>query len=362
MRPLMVGLWLSCLALGLGPPAPAQEKPKAVLQGPKGEIRALAFSPDGKLLAAGAALREPGKRDPKAPQGGARLWDVASGKERAALSSPGGVLALAFTPDDKKIVTASALRDPDLPRLAASELAAWDLTFKPEKPGLKLPFPGVHALAVAPDGKTVAVSGWTEEKKEIAAPVLAVIDLAEGKERATIKGTPPDTGSHPVLSAPGLKAFLWAADGKGLVLVQDGGAKKEAFHEKVGLVYSLALTPDGKTLACGHDLDGQISLWDVAGRKKLHAFKEDQDRLLVAFTAGGKELVSVGDRGMLKLWDVATGKEKASLPSTTRRPTCLAVAGGLVAVGSKDGTVSLWEHARLATAAGKTEPEKGAKK
>jgi WD40 repeat protein len=327
-------------------PLDAQEKPKAVLEGHKGEIAALAFSPDGKHLAVGTVVRQSGKREP----GLVKLWEVAAGKEKAKLEWPNdGISALTFSGDGKTLIAAYGTRDKDLPRYLSAEIKLWDLDQNKEKATLKTTCQGIYALALSADGKTLAAAGWTEEKKEVAAPVLVLFDLPEGKERSTIKGMPPDTGMHPVVFLPGSQNLLWASDGKGLLLIEDGGAKKGAFQEKVGHVYSLALSPDGKTLACGHDVEGLITIWEVEGRKKLHTLKEDQDRLRVAFAPDGKTLISVGDKGALKLWDAATGKETAGVASAAPRVSCLATThkGGLIAVGSKDGSVSLWELGRL---------------
>jgi len=68
------------------------------LEGPGGGVSALAFSADGAALAAGYS------------SGLVRLWDMASGKERATLGahgpSSGGIAALACSPDGTLLATA----------------------------------------------------------------------------------------------------------------------------------------------------------------------------------------------------------------------------------------------------------------
>src|SRR5262249_55053811 len=67
-----------------------------VLRGHSGWVQALAFSPDGALLASGAG-------EPRRP-GECKLWAVANGEERATLPGPtGGVGALAFAPDGRTL-------------------------------------------------------------------------------------------------------------------------------------------------------------------------------------------------------------------------------------------------------------------
>ena len=68
-----------------------------MLEGHAGWIRAAAFSPDGRRIVTASG------------DGTARQWDAASGKALAVLQEHGDVvLSAAFSPDGKRIVTASA--------------------------------------------------------------------------------------------------------------------------------------------------------------------------------------------------------------------------------------------------------------
>jgi RNA polymerase sigma factor (sigma-70 family) len=82
---------------------------------------------------------------------------------------------------------------------------------------------------------------------------------------------------------------------------------------------AVAFSPDGSELSTGSQ-DGQIRIWDVATGKEKRTIKGPNHpvrRLL--YTPDGKRVISGADDGVLRLWDVATGKElrsqKADLPS-----------------------------------------------
>jgi WD40 repeat protein len=81
---------------------------------------------------------------------------------------------------------------------------------------------------------------------------------------------------------------------------------------------SMAFSPDGKTLASGSFYNNTITLWDVATGKSTATIKEatyggstPSGVLSVAFSPDGKTLAS-GSYGMMKLFDVASGKNTAT--------------------------------------------------
>jgi WD40 repeat protein len=79
------------------------------------------------------------------------------------------------------------------------------------------------------------------------------------------------------------------------------------------VVFSVAYSPDGKTLASGNS-DGKIKLWDVATGKERATLNGHRDFVLsVVFSPDAKMLASGGEDGTTKLWDVATNKERATL-------------------------------------------------
>jgi WD40 repeat protein len=113
-------------------------------------------------------------------------------------------------------------------------------------------------------------------------------------------------------------------------------------------VYAVAISPDGKTLVSA-SADKTVKLWEVATGKELATLKGHTANIwCVAFRPDGKMLAS-GDGddtiGTIKLWDTATRKEIASLRGHKALVKCLAFSqdSTRLASGSWDLTVRLWD-------------------
>jgi WD40 repeat protein len=265
-----------------------------------------------------------------------RLWDLATGKEvrRFARPSPAA--------PQKKKASGEGKPAPKAP---------------PFLMGRGLDRGGSLPVALAPDGKTLAVGGST---------VIRLWEVQTGKEFRTIPGAPdglagllfsPD-GRTLAGRAPGGSLFLWEADtgrllhqikppprkGGGPILLTFGGGGADA--------PGMAFTPDGKALAAaGTDLqDGQtrssVTFWDTATGKEIRKLPAPRDVRVsaVAIAPAGKAL-AYGGGGVVHLCEADTGKEVRRLPAPDGGILALAFSpnGKVLAARGKDQKVRLWE-------------------
>jgi WD40 repeat protein len=141
-----------------------------------------------------------------------------------------------------------------------------------------------------------------------------------------------------VLQAKPVKVILFlaiaAAAWQGSV-PRDMAAPTILQHE--AWVFATAFSPDGKTLATGCGLEGkggEVTLWDVPTGQKRAIFRGHTGTVhSIAYSTDGKVLATGSYDRTVKLWDVSTGIEQATLPSS--------VWIGRVALAA-DGTTLAW--------------------
>ena len=259
---------------------------------------------------------------------------------------PDGIRALALSPDGKTL--ASYAGD--------GSVTLWDLaTGKQTTTLISDQRPGVR-LAFTPDGKLLVAIGVRrankgEPESKFSRCSAKVWDLTTRNVRLTIDF--PD-GADEMLTPDGKS--LIATEPKSGVLLYDLGTGKPSepldLSKDHPTVYVTALSPDGKTLALVTHPTA-ILLWDMdkkAVRATLPAGK-DTGVDVMAFSPDGKTLATSGGwaGGLADLWDVGSGKliDKVDVDPRVSGVKVMAFSpdGKTVAVGGGRWGVSLWDLA-----------------
>jgi WD40 repeat protein len=130
------------------------------------------------------------------------------------------------------------------------------------------------------------------------------------------------------------------------ILAAAASPETATFTSSDGGVDSVAFSPDGKVLATG-DFGGTARLWNVATGRQIASLPAGPGAVgSVAFSPDGKVLAT-GAYKTARLWNVATGRQIASLPagSDAVDSVVFSPGGKTLATGDDDGTVRLWNVA-----------------
>ena len=327
---------VAALLLALAPACPAQDLRRcATFKGPSFPVARAVLSPDGKLLAAGGG---------DARGGELKLWETASGEEIASL--PGfknSLYGLAFSPDGKLLAAGGR-----------AAVQVWDVASRKEVAAF-----GDHSatlVAFGPDGKRLATAEGLGGRR------VKVWDLASRKELASFAHHIAVFGELGLAFNPDLTTL--AARNYQEIDLWDLATGKErvTLSEHRGEVGCLAYSPDGKTLVAAshrfvdgrYKYFGDLKLWDVATGKERAAFQEHIGLVMGAALSPDGKTVALLDSGELraqadlKLLDVGTGRQRVIHPEPEYEflSVTFNAEGRLLLIGTSDKSMRLWEVSR----------------
>jgi WD40 repeat protein len=306
-------------------------------QGHTGDVRVVAFAPDGKAIVSGGT------------DGKVRLWEVPRplpatgpvvGKELHIFNHwPQTVEAVAFSPDGTLVASGDSNGVIVVSDVATRKQVR---SFSVDEPVRCLAFFRSNKL-LATNGKKAAVSVWEiATGSEVAAfgtdairclafspdwrwlaagdfgTTVRIWDVESGQERHRLTGHESVPGPFNLIAAvafsPDSKTLASAA-GDDAVRLWDPqmGKEKTKIAARSERVTAIAFAPDGKTLVTGGG-DHSVRLWDVAAGKETTPARSAASAVTgLSLTADGKTLAAVRRDGRLDLWDVPT-RRRRSLP------------------------------------------------
>ncbi|HYJ86551.1 MAG TPA: hypothetical protein VEW46_10875, partial [Pyrinomonadaceae bacterium] len=256
-----------------------------------GNTSEVAISPDGAMLVTATGIY-------------AVLWNVSTGKRIGQpMKHDKAIKALAFSPDGKLLTTISKGGTVKLWDTYSQKLLS---TLRDESSELEDPNkPQFHLLQVAfsPDGKLLAL---------VYANAVEFWDrtLQMPSRQAKISGDEQDFPVSSAFSPDG--GILAIAYGNGKVVLHDVATFAVVATLKAGLVRSLAFSPSGKILATG-GADGPLKLWDMTTRRELltlRGLSSTPYTGLIVFSPDGKRVASADSRRM-RVWYAPTETKSA---------------------------------------------------
>ncbi|HEV3263501.1 MAG TPA: protein kinase, partial [Gemmataceae bacterium] len=278
----------------------------------------LAYSPDGKRIACATA------------EGNAiHLWDGESGKEVAVLAVP-CVAHVLFSPDGSRLVSWGAHPD--------NTVRLWDAATGRLLAVLAGHKNSINAVAFSPDGKRVATASFDQTGRLWDGRTGQLLAVLRGHTGRVWHVLFSPNGTRVVTASDDTTLRLWDAQAGELFGVLRG-------HGDHFLYCAPVFTLDGSRLVSGSD-DGTVRIWDMSLVERNGILSGHKSYVYdVAFSPGGEQVAAAAWDGTARLWDATTGLQSGLFKHETEILTSVAFSrdGRRLATVERERGVTLWD-------------------
>jgi WD40 repeat protein len=312
------------------------------IRGHSDSILSVAISPDGKILASGSRDRT------------IKLWNLTTGELLTTLTehkSP--VLAVDFSPDGQTLASASNMEFQD------GNIKLWDVrTLRVRQTlGSSLVALRTSCVAFSPDGQTLATAHFDA--------AIRLWHLSSGKELRTLRGHGWDVNSV-TFSRDGRFLVSGGVDGAIMIWNWRNGERIRTlnrpddflssmlswFDRSVGSIRSVAISPDGETIASGGSSIGDngvfnppIKLWNTNTETDLRILTGHTASVnAIAFSPTEKIIASGGEDNTIRIWNYQTGELIQTLePQSLVNSLAFSPHGKILVSGTDDSQIRIWD-------------------
>ena len=342
----------------------------ATLYGHLGPVRAVAYSPDGRLIASASSSDTKGdKKNAKAnaKAGTLKVWDARTGR---ILQTLDGIATFAFSSDGQRLASSGSDGIIQLWNPAQGMLL---------KTSAKLHDDEITSLAFSPDGKRLVSASESGEMKACDAITLDnVITFNKGHKQKISSLQFSIDVKRLVSTSLDNSLFVWDPDTLEVALTflrstngiagssfsPDGTRLATAGMDETLQVFNVVtgepqlmkgrhalrttqiiFSPDGQRVASA-SLDGTIKIWETRHGNELQTLQGHTKAVMsISFSPDGQRLVSASSDWTVKVWDLAGGQELQPFTAPIAPVACLAFCPDnkqRLAAGTWNGAVHIW--------------------
>jgi WD40 repeat protein len=293
---------------------------RVILSGQGADVTRAAFSPDDKRVVTASG------------DGTARIWDAATGQPVGEVlrGHSGPVVSAAFSPDGKRIVTASMDMTARIWDAATSHQIGEPLAGHKD---------AVRSAMFSPDGARVVTASW------------------DGTARVWNAATGQPIGQPLMGHQFGLRSAAFSPDGTRIVTAGDDKTARiwdASTDQQIGVwlighgaqVVAASFSPDGKRIVTA-SWDKTARVWDAAtGQQIGEPLIVGNELMSAGFSPNGNRIITASVDSMVRLWDTGNGQpigEPLSGHLSQVNSAAFSPDGSRIVTASNDLTVRIWD-------------------